>query len=468
MGFANSRHNQNKKLGVFGLTMINVIAIDSLRNLPINAEYGFTLVGLYLIGAIAFFLPCILITAELATHFPETGGSYVWVKKAFGPRAGFINSWMQWIYNVVWFPTILTFIASTIGYLFFPSLVENKLYLLSCVIGLFFLATTANIFGIHLASWVSTLGALLGTIIPMALISILGITWLIGKHPLATTFNWQHLFPNIHHLGDMAFLVVILYSLVGIEMSAIHAGDVHNPKRDFPRALFCSALIILTTMILASLAIAAVLPKTSINIVSGLNDAFYAFLHAFGLEAYLPIAILCIVIGAFASIAAWVLGPTRALMIAGQDGCAPKLFAKSNKHGAPTTLLVLQLVIVILLCGLFSLFDSISAAYWVLSDLTAQLALIYYIIFFASGIALKKQVLQMPRGFRIKGGITGTACVAGLGILCCITAILIGFFPPQSVAIKSPIKYDLTLLIGGAIFVLLPWLISKKTQEKPL
>src|SRR5262245_6615697 len=79
-----------KVLSVFSLVMINVIAVDSLRTLPISAMLGFSLVSYYLIAALAFFIPVALVAAELSTAYPNTGGLYVWVREAFGRRAGFI------------------------------------------------------------------------------------------------------------------------------------------------------------------------------------------------------------------------------------------------------------------------------------------------------------------------------------------------------------------------------------------
>src|SRR5690348_3007813 len=104
-----------KPLGVFALVMINVIAVDNLRSLTVGAEYGFALVFFYLLAAILFFIPTILVTAELATGWPNTGGVYVWVREAFGPRLGFLTIWMQWIYNVVWYPTVFTFMAGILA-----------------------------------------------------------------------------------------------------------------------------------------------------------------------------------------------------------------------------------------------------------------------------------------------------------------------------------------------------------------
>ena len=57
----------NKPLGVFTLITINIIAIDSLRNLPANAASGYSIISYYAIAALCFLLPCALITAELAT-----------------------------------------------------------------------------------------------------------------------------------------------------------------------------------------------------------------------------------------------------------------------------------------------------------------------------------------------------------------------------------------------------------------
>ncbi|MDF1796524.1 MAG: APC family permease [Coxiellaceae bacterium] len=460
-----SSGSRKKVLSVFGLAMINVIAIDSLRNLPINAEYGLSIIAFYIIGTLLFFIPCILVTAEMATHIPQTGGSYVWVRKAFGPRIAFMNTWLQWIYNVVWFPTILSFIAASVSYLIDPNLVNNKKFMLSMIIGMFLLATFVNCLGMRLASWISTFGALIGTIIPMALIIVLGACWISMGKPTAINFNHATLFPKITHINDLAFLVVIFFSLIGIEMSAVHAGDVKNPATDYPRALWISGLFIVISMILSSVAVAIILPRSSINIVSGLNQAFDQFLTNFGLHAWMPVAVLTIIIGGFAGMAAWVLGPTKALMVAAKDGCAPEFFTKTNRFGSPVGVLIAQAVIVIILCGIFLLFKTVSASYWVLSDLTAQLALIYYILLFASAIKLRSITDKVTGAFRIPGGKLGIIIVCVVGITTCLVAIALGFLPPTDVKIDNTVTYELSLAIGIIIFTIAPLIIFQLSKN---
>lgn len=124
-------------LTVFALAMINIAAIQSLKNFSIMAKIGSPAVLFCLITAVIFFIPCGLVSAELATGWPSSGGVYTWVKEAFGKHWGFVAIWLQWVANVVWYPTILSFSAGSLAYLFAPHLAQNKFYLLSTILSIF-------------------------------------------------------------------------------------------------------------------------------------------------------------------------------------------------------------------------------------------------------------------------------------------------------------------------------------------
>ncbi|ACJ19271.1 amino acid permease [Coxiella burnetii] len=459
--------NNSKKrvLSVFSLVMINVIAIDSLRNLPTNADNGLTILLFYLIAAAIFLVPSVLVTAELATHRPKTGGVYVWVREAFGPQWGFFTIWLQWIYNVFWYPTILSFIAVNIAYFFNPALAADKAFMLPMILGMFVLATIANSYGMTISSVVSSISAIVGTIIPMALIILLGAVWLWMKKPLAISLNWHNFIPHFSHISNLAFLVVVFFSLMGIEMSAVHAEEVKNPERDYPRALYYSALIIVISAALSSTAIALIVPQQALNIVSGLDQAFALFLNAFHLKWLLPVTIFIIILGGFGSMAAWVIGPTKGLMVAAEDGSLPAWMSYRNKRGAPLGVLLMQVILVVFLCLLFLLIPSFNTSYWILSDLTAQLALIFYIPFFAAAIRLRFKTERKEKCFRIPGGNFGIWLVGCVGIIACITAILVGFIPPAGVKIYSVKIYEM-ILVGGLILFSLPPFVIYAIQKR--
>jgi amino acid transporter len=444
-----------KTLGVFSLVMINVIAIDNLRSLTAGAEFGLALVVFYALAALLFFIPTILVTAELATGWPNTGGVYVWVREAFGPQWGFLTIWLQWIYNVVWYPTIFAFVAGIVAYLINPALTNNTTFMLSVILAAFWLTTLLNCLGLKISSLISVVGAIVGTIFPMVLIGVMGLVWIYLGKPSQIQFSSQSLFPSHVHLADLAFLTNILFGLMGMEMSAVHAGDVRNPRRDYPKALIYSALIILTTLVFACLAIAIVVPVKELNLVSGLIDAFGIFFNAYNMSWFIPIIAVLIIVGSMSGATAWILGPARGMLVASEDTRLPKFFTRRNKNDMPVGILLAQGVIVTVLCAVFLIMPTVNSSYWVLSNLTAQLALIFYILMFAAAIRLRHKQSHVKRAYRIPGGLMGTAIVCGIGIVTCVVAIIIGFLPPSQVAVGNIGIYE-AILVGGIIVCCLP------------
>src|SRR5579864_2973086 len=94
------------KLNTIALTLLITGSIDSVRNLPVSALFGSQLVFFFILAAAMFLIPTALVSAELASNISE-GGIYQWCRLAFGERMGFLAVWLQWINNVVWFPTLL-------------------------------------------------------------------------------------------------------------------------------------------------------------------------------------------------------------------------------------------------------------------------------------------------------------------------------------------------------------------------
>ncbi|MBP9842060.1 MAG: amino acid permease [Simkaniaceae bacterium] len=454
---------KKKSLGLLSLIAINIIAVDNLRSLPFSAEYGFSLIFFYLVAALCFFIPVGLISAELATAYPMRGGIYIWIKEAFGNRCAFFIIYLQWIYNVVWYPTIMGLVAATIFYLFNPSLADHQLAMFLLVQVLFWSATLFNWFGMKVSSFISHLGAIFGTVLPMVLISALGLFWLYEGRPIPIPYQFL---PNITELSNLSFLVAILFGLIGLELAASHADEVKNPSRDFPLAIFISSIIILGTLILASLAIAFVIPSKELNVLTGLIQAYERFFAAFHLEWMSPIVQILIIIGGLSSVAAWILGPSKGLFMAASYGNIPPFFTKLNQHGVPTHILLTQGCIYTLLSSLFIFMPSIASSYWILSAMTSQLALIVYIALFAAAIVLRYKAPHQPRPYKIPGGNIGILLLGGFGIAASLIGILVGFIPPSQIPVGNVYLFE-TILIGGILLLSgIPFLIYRSSKNE--
>ena len=189
---------KGQKLSLFAIVMINVMAVDSIRTLPISAQYGYSLVFYYILASLVFFIPSALAAAELASAWPQTGGAYVWVREALGERAAFVSIWLQWFYNVCWYPTIMALVSATIAFIVEPSLADSKIYMTLSMIGLYALMTFVNCMGMHFSSRITNVSAILGTLLPMFFITILGGIWLFQGRPLAIELSWQKRIHLVH------------------------------------------------------------------------------------------------------------------------------------------------------------------------------------------------------------------------------------------------------------------------------
>ena len=452
------------KLNVFHLAMINVIAVDSLKTLPVAAKLEFSLLFYFLVAAVTFFIPVGLIAAELATAWPKKGGSYVWVKEAFGARTGFLVVWIQWLYNVAWYPTILSLVAGTIAHVFFPHLENSASYMVIAVLGMYWFSTLINLFGMRASSFVSTIGALFGTLLPMGLIIMLAGYWLMQGNASTIEFSTQKFFPDSNELSSAAYFTAIIYGLIGLEMSAIHANDVENPSKDYPKALLLSATLILFSLSFASLAIAVVIPKNDLNIITGLIQAFSFFFDSLNMPYMTSIIAIAIAVGGIASVATWTIGPSKGLLVASLDTTSIKSLTKENKFGAPINILIAQGIICSLLSLLYLLIPAIQGAYWVLSAITVQLALIMHVILFSAGIKLRYSKPNVKRPFKIPGGNYGMNIAGSLGILSSLFGIMIGFIPPKGIDVGNNTAFQLILIIGILLVCLPPLLYGRKEK----
>ena len=458
--------NKKHALSVFSLTMITVGSVDSIRNLPATALFGSQLIAFFILGAIFFLIPTALISAELASGWAKQGGIYIWVKEAFGKKTGFLAIWLQWIENVIWYPTILSFVAGTVGYLIDPSLAMNPYFLWAVITSSFWGATFVNLRGMRSSALFSNVCAIFGLLLPMTLIIGLGLSWIADGNPMQVKFDAPSILPHLQDRSMWVSLTAIMLSFCGVEIATVHANDVDNPQRAFPRALTYSVFVILSTLILGSLAIAVVLPQQDINLVAGIMQAFDAFFAQYHLLWLMPVIALMLVMGGFGGVSNWIIAPTKGLLIAAQDGNLPPVFQRVNQQGAPVTMLIGQAVIVTVLSSLFLFMPSVNGSYWLLTALAAQLYMLMYLLMFLAAIKLRIKAPNHPRGFRIPGGLFGMLTVASMGMIGVLTTLVVSFMPPHGIDVGSISRYELTLIIGLLTMCLPPfistWLRSRR------
>ncbi len=463
-----------KKIGVFSLAMISVGAVLSVRNYPSMAIYGWSSIGWYILGTLLFLIPLTLASAELATGWTKGGGVYQWVKEAFGEHAGFIAIFCEWSNNLVWFPTVLSFIAGTFAFAINPDLANNGTYMFIVMMIAFWGSTLVAWLGPRLTAKFNNVGVLLGSIFPSILLAVFGLVYFIQGKPLQVpAFTLPAIVPQID-MSTLPFVATIVLLFAGMEMAGFHALEVKNPKKDFPRAMLIAATMIFFATVLGTLALAWVIPVDQLNLAAGIMQAFQAFLQAFNLEWLVPFMAVLISLGGLALLTNWLVGPALGLGVTSAAGDMPPFTRKLNKEGIPTGMLIIQGVIATGISLLYVFSPSVNQAYWILSALTVMLLCITYMFIFAALIKLRISQPDTPRAFKIPGGLMGVWIVGGLGFFSSAFTFVIGCLP-TTVTSMSFAGYVAIMLIGTAALSLPPllfmkfrkpsWVASRKEQE---
>ena len=447
-------------LGVFTLAMINVAAIASLRGLPGMAEYGLSLAFYYVLAVILFLIPTSLVSAELATGWPTTGGVYDWVKEAFGERAGLTAVWLQWINSVCWFPAVLSFAAVSLAYMFQPELANDRYYTLIVVLAVYWAATFLNFMGMKASGLISSVGVIAGTLFPGLLVIVLGIVWLVSGHPSQISIAPSKLIPDLSSLSNIVLASATLLAFAGMEMSAVHAREVKDPRAGYPKAVLLSAVIIVLVFILGALAVAVIVPHKSISLVAGFMQATSLYLGKFGLGWAVPVLALLIALGAMAGASTWIIGPSKGLFVAAGDGLIPPVFRKVNRQGIPTGMLLIQgACVTVYALVVFLSLDNVNTAFWLLSALTAQIYLVMYLLMFAAAVKLRYSRPDVDRAYRVPGGNVGMWLTAMVGIGGSMAAIGLGFVPPGQLSVGSPAFFVGFLVVGLVVMTGAPLII---------
>lgn len=320
-------------LGVGQLALLTLVVVASLRSLPAMATYGLGSIMLYLIPAIVFLVPTALVAAELATGWK--GGIYVWVREALGNRWGFTAVWLQWIQNVVWFPTQLAFIAGALAFVFMdPSLSSSGFFTAVVIIVFYWGSTFVTLRGGNLFAKLGSWGGILGTLLPAALLIVFGAIWVFSGEKSQVPLEASTIIPPFTGLASIVLIVSNVLAYAGMEVNAVHVNQMKDPGKGYPRSVFLAAGLILLVFILPTLAISVAVPSKELGLTNGIMLAFGVYFDHWGMGWATAAVSALIAAGALASVITWVAGPSKGVLAAAETGLLPPMLQKRNKAGS--------------------------------------------------------------------------------------------------------------------------------------
>jgi amino acid transporter len=463
-GRALARHRPRPKgfISWLAVAMMTVGSVGYLGSAPALAVFGLASVFLYVLPAIVFLLPVALVAAELASGWQ--GGVYNWVREGLSAPMGMLAVWCQFAQTIFYYPALLAYVGGTLAYVIDQHLATSGVYTGAVIVALFWASVLVTSRGRGLLAKLSSGGTVIGTLIPAAILVILGIVYLAQGNQSAAPMNSHHLLPAWSGLAGIVLIINSFFTYAGVEVNAVHVDELQNPGKEFPRAMFLAAAVVLAVFILPTLAISWVIPSAKISLTAGVMQAFDGLLSHFGLKFAVPIIAVALAAGALAGMMAWLDGPSEGLLKIGREqGYLPPYYQKVDREGIQVHILAAQGVVITLIGLLYALIPNVSSAYWVLAAMATQVYLIMYVLMFIAAARLRRTQPDHPRGYRAP--VLLLQCVVG-GIAS-IAALVIGFVPPSQFShVASPVVYAGLILAGVVLIGVLPPLLLE-WRRKP-
>jgi amino acid transporter len=460
-GAAASRRTTSAKAVVYiswiALALMTTSSVASLRAAPTMAVYGLAAVFLYIVPAIVFLIPTSLVSAELASGWK--GGIYNWVALGISKPMGFLAVWCQFAMTIFYYPSLLGFVASTLAYVINPELASSGVWTACVIVVVYWTGVWVSARGTSGVAGLASGGLIIGTLIPGAVLVLLGMVFLGQGNESAAPMDADHILPVWAGLASLVLIVNNFLSYSGMEMNAVHVGALKDPAKEFPKAMFVSMGLVLTIFILPALAISWVVPAEELSLTAGVMQAFDAVFAEFGTQWLTPLFGIMLVAASLGGMLTWLAGPSKGLLlISRQEGYLPPFLQRLNRHGVQQNILVTQGVVTTIIALGYALIPDVSSAYWIFSVITTQVYLIMYLLMFVAAVRLRRNDPDHPRGYRAPMLIG----LCGVGFAASLAALLVGFVPPSQFGGGDPIVYF--LIVGGGALglgLLVPFLFYR-------
>ena len=316
-----------------------------------------------------------LCLAELAAAYPQTGGIYVFLRRAYGPFAGFLYSWAKFlimrpgslgIMVVAFAGFFVDFIGIGSGA---HAWVEKGI-----AIGAVAVLTAINIVGVRAGATVQTV---LTAVKILCLVAIIGVgvafgTGLLESHPVTIEPAQKPDGSLIVLFG--AALIAIMWAFGGWDESPFVAEEVRNPERNLPLSILGGLWTAALLYVLVNAAYLAILSPAEMA-GSGIDTAPLALERALGGGARRALS-LALMISTLGAANGYVLTGGRIAYATGRDQKLFQWFAHTHRRTkTPVLGLVIQAVLtiaaILIFKHLFQLLLYTGLAYWIFSGLSA-------------------------------------------------------------------------------------------------
>ena len=394
-----------RAIGTWALAagVINVTVGGGIFRLPstVARDLGAAAPLAYIVCSIAMGL-IVLCFAEAGSRVSLTGGPYAYVELAFGPYVGFLTGVQLWLLGTTAVAAVSTVFATNAAKLF--PIFEQPTMRALLLIASFAIVATVNILGVKQGSRLNGI-ATVAKLLPLVLLVVAGMVS-IQRENLAITTT-----PAVADVTRAS--IVLIFAFSGVESALVPSGEVKDPARTVPRAVFLAMLTITILYIAIQLVAQGVLGSALATSETPLADAAGVVFGAWGRNLLLA----AVVVSTFGYLSGMTLAIPRALFAFGRDGYLPSVIASvHSRYRTPHVSIALQSALACTL-AITSVFESLA----IIANVAALL--VYFACSLAAWQLRRRDVRAGGIPFRVPGAgvVPILSCAMIIGLLSSIT-----------------------------------------------
>jgi amino acid transporter len=353
-----------------------------------GAGYGRAILIL-LLTPILWSLPTALMIGELSSALPAEGGYYAWVRRGMGDFWGFQEAWLSLvasIFDMAIYPTLFVLYLTRM-FPWFSQGYRGVMVGLAVVIA----CALLNIAGVKVVSTTSLwlFFALSAPFVAMVILAPFKYGALL--HAVTT--------PTTSKVDMIGGLLIAMWNYMGWDNASTIAAEVEKPQRTYPRAMLAAVGIV---------GLSYILPTAAVW-MTGLAPSAWETGSWADIAGLLggPVLRIGLVLGgmisAFGMFNALVMSYSRLPLAMAQDGMLPSVFGKlHSKTRAPWVAITVCAIGWAMCLGLG--FERLVTIDILLYGCSLGLE-------FVALIALRVREPNLPRAFRVPGGMFGAAAI---------------------------------------------------------
>ncbi len=341
-----------------------------------------------------------------------------------------IGAVLYWVTNPLWVGGSLCFIATEAWSTNFFKIGSGTVgdYLFKTIF--IWVSIGVAIAALRYGKWIPNFGA----IVRFAVLGFFSITILIyaiknGVHGYAAS-NFSPSTAGVF----IGLVPLLIFNYVGFELQNGAAEEMQNPQRDVPRTVAGSGILGVLLYGIPIFGILAVLPTQKITGIGGFLDAVNATFSVYGgaQSALVKIMAAGFIVALVTSGAVWMIGSDRVQAVAGYDGAFAGWFGVFNRRlGTPVRVNVMSGIAatIFMIVGVNLNKGSTAATFVVVLYIAISTTLISYIAIFPAVIKLRYSHPDVPRPYRLPGGMPGVWIAGGICTAFILLSSFIAVFP---------------------------------------